>query len=247
MNQYVGWNKLEYDLLISDCINSYFENNNTPLEVTAISHTAIRGSNDWINKKILTVLSHIPKQVLISIKDAFNYFGDDIDYDQIEALFYRDRLCQAVGRVIGNRGGKTTDLIIHKDILNVITNNEFPYTFNIDWKFTFDGFEFILNKIQVAEDKRKENKKQYVANKIYNYNFLDELFEIDKDSTLLVSDVKEYLDKHHITGVNGTGILPVTKLAQYFGASIVNKRLNGRNSKCTRCIVGVAMLRSNYK
>ena len=74
MNQELGWNKLDCDLIISDKINAYFQNDDS-LKVTAISHTAIRGSNSWKNRKILTILTHIPQQFLKQIQDTFKYFG----------------------------------------------------------------------------------------------------------------------------------------------------------------------------
>ena len=249
MNQYVGWNKLSYDLVISDCVNSYYERKNIEdetngLDIAVVSHTAIRGSNDWIDKKILTVLSHIPKQALTEIRDTFHCFNDNITYEEVESLFYRDRLCQAIGRVIGNRGGKETDIVIHKDILNAIDKNSFPYTFNTDWEFNFEGFDFILEKVIQAEQNRKERQKIKTAkasqiNKIQTYSYLDSIFIKAPNNYIPVADIKEYLVRNNILDDTGKGTISATKIAEFFGVEIANIKPLGRKSKTVRVIKGI--------
>ena len=245
MNQYVGWNKIHnelgYDLIISDCINSYYENNkliDETLDISVISHTSIRGSNDWIDSKILTVLSYIPSQVIKEVKDAFKYFGDDIEYHEVEKLFYRDRLCQAVGRVIGNRGSKETDLIINSSMWDKIKEyDEIPYSFNDKWDFRFNGFDNILSKVEETEQKIKDNQsKKYAQQRMNTYQLLDELFKIEVGNYILVSDVKEYLKKWGVVNDRGSA-MSATKVAKYFGS--INNLIRIKNKRIDKNVIRV--------
>lgn len=121
MNKSVLWNKLPYDVIISDLVDM---DASEKLEVAVVNHTSVRGSNKFTNtdKKLLTILSHIPKKAIGVIKDAFNYFAQingenkELSFKETSALFYRDRIMQAVGRTIGYRGGNEAYLLCHSSI-----------------------------------------------------------------------------------------------------------------------------------
>lgn len=234
MNTYVGWNKLNYNAIISDSINSYFERNKNEesLEVTTLSHTATRGRNDLIGSKILTVLSYIPSQAIRQIQEAFIYFGDeDITYQDVETLFYRDRLCQAVGRVIGNRGGKTTDVITHTYLLDTVKQcDDFPYKINTNWEFNFNGFDEILDKVKQAEKVRKEKVRKM---SVKDYSFVKDLFELSEDPNnfIPVESIKIYLEKLDKK-------IPASKIAAFFEVPLKNKRVGG-TKEVKKCIFGI--------
>jgi len=255
MNQYVGWNKIHnelgYDLIISDCINSYYENVkcvDDTLDVSVISHTSIRGSNDWINNKILTVLSYIPTQVIQIIRDTFKCFGEEIEYKEVEKLFYRDRLCQAVGRVIGNRGSKQTDVIINKTLLDkIIEFDEIPYTLNTNWDFRFSGFENILDKVEETEQKIKDNQgKKYAQQRIDTLRDIEGYFKIEIGSYVLVSDVKKYLKDNGIINDRGT-VISATKVSAHFESidnrvKVKNKRMGKDRKNVIRIIDNLSLV-----
>lgn len=125
MNLNLAWNKLGFDTIISDCIASGYKDTNS-LSIDVVTHTSARGSNSYIGKDILTIISYIPKSKIEEIKDCINCFvtlrNRDgfkypyFKYNEVEALFYRDRMCQAVGRVIGYRGSKETHMLIHENL-----------------------------------------------------------------------------------------------------------------------------------
>ena len=239
MNQELAWNKLECDLIISDKINAFFQNDNS-LKVTAISHTAIRGSNNWRNRKILTILSHIPQQFLKQIRDTFHYFGVDKSYEDVVGLFYRDRLCQAVGRVIGYRGGKETNVIMHSDLLKEIQKlKNFPYTINDKWDFTFDGFETVMEKVISA----KSNKKKINKNpELITYSFLEDYFFEKPTSFVQLDELRDYCKKHRILNAKRNNVLSATKIAKYFNKNVIVKRIK---DKTVRVISGLALKKTN--
>lgn len=231
MNTYVGWNRLNYDAVISDCVNSYFESNKNEesLRITTLSHTATRGRNDLIGSNILTVLSYIPPTAIKQIQEVFKYFGEkDIEFKDVETLFYRDRLMQAVGRVIGNRGGKVTDVITHSQIEDLLKNSDsLPYKINTNWEFNFEGFSEILGKVEQAETIRKEKVRQACAK---DYSQLKEFFcEAEEDYSIPVSDVKKYLKENNFN-------TNATKVAAFFNTKVKNKRVG---NKVKACLFGV--------
>lgn len=140
MNQELAWNKLGFDVIVSDCIATGVKDTDT-LSVDVVCHTSARGSNNFMGKNILTVISYIPQSKIIEIKDCINCFitlknRDDsklpyFSYDEVEALFYRDRMCQAVGRVIGYRSGSSTHLLVHENIYQALDGlSAIEYYFN---------------------------------------------------------------------------------------------------------------------
>ena len=140
MNQELAWNKLGFDVIVSDCIATGVKDTDT-LSVDVVCHTSARGSNNFMDKNILTIISYIPKSKITEIKDCINCFitlknRDDsklpyFSYDEVEALFYRDRMCQAVGRVIGYRSGSSTHLLVHENIYQALNGlSAIEYYFN---------------------------------------------------------------------------------------------------------------------
>jgi hypothetical protein len=233
MNSAVAWNRLDYELIISDRILTYFNSNNqnsyqSSLEVEVINHSSIRGSNNHIDKKILTVLSYIPQQVIIEIQEALIYFGYNYEYKEVERLFYRDRLCQAVGRTLVYRGGKESDLIIHKSLYDSICELvEFPYTFKAKDILSVleDKDEIITNTIEKRKQKRERRNSK--PKQILDLSILDNYFELDKGNVLTIAEIKDYLTDKRITGTSGS-VLTVSKVAKYFKVKERMTRINGK-------------------
>lgn len=227
MNQNVAWNTLDYDLIISDCINSHFENNKEALKVSAISHMGIRGSNAHRGKKVLTILSHIPQQSIVLIKDALNYLGCSIEYKEVSNMFYRDRLCQAVGRVIGYRASiedAATYVVMHSTIYKALDKDNFPYTI-VDWDFDLANKSTIFDTVS----KKKKAAKDY-AKVAVDYSYLNEFFYHDANAVFPVAKLKKFMTAQHIKSV------PATKLAKLFNGVITNTSIN---KKPVRVIKGV--------
>jgi len=220
MNEKCGWNKLNYDLVITDNVKSYFETNKDSLEINVLPHASIQGSNSWKNRNILTILSHIPVAAIQKLVDAFSYFGKDFTFTEVQGLFYRDRLCQAIGRVLGYRGSKETDVIVHAEILNSIQN--FPYELNTNWVFNFDGFDEI-KILQESKQLDARYKSEYKAvQKIEDLFFLEEILEKEDTSFVKVSDFKAKVDLAGMTA---------TKVASYFQTEVKNKSVGGRTHR----------------
>ncbi len=233
MNSQVAWNKLdEYDLVISDCVLPYFCDNSQSLEVSVINHTSIRGSNSHRNKKILTVLSYIPAQHLVEVRDCLEYFNNPLPFESVERLFYRDRLCQAIGRVLGYRGSKETDVITHPSIYELVrVESTFPYQL-VDWEFSFCGIDEVLGKAINLKSKNKKVKKlREQAKKAQDLSYLDEFFIKEVDSKIKVSECKNLLVK---SGFNTTA----TKIAKYFECEIGYRMIAGKSN---RCILGLKL------
>ena len=233
MSKHFAWNKLPYDIIISDKIEKLHHEKKIEvekLEKRVISHVGVRGSNNLRNTNILTVVTHIPRRVISKLTAAINYLLGYSKYteDIVRALFYRDRICQAVGRVLGYRGSSCTDLIIHSRIYNTIVDNkiELPYNINLDWDFNFEGYDEILEELQLLnkEQTYRNTLKKRKAREILDYGFLDNLFYCQRNVKTSVKDIKQHLINNDITGLNGRGTLPATRVANYFGCYFTNSQ-----------------------
>lgn len=233
MNKKVCWNKLPFDTIISDCVNTYFAGNSKDsLEVSVISHMGARGSNSFIGKNILTVLSHIPSQHVKFIKDCLSQFNKEMTFVEVQNLFYRDRLCQAVGRVLGYRASDseaTTFLIAHSSLLESIDRDSFPYSIE-SWDFEFEDKEWLVQDL-VNKAERATITKEF-AKEAQDYTYLQEFFEPQEDAEMTIPQLKEYLKSKHLKSI------PATKLAAYFGGEIKTVRKNG---EVCRVLKGVAL------
>ena len=233
MNKKACWNKLPFDTIISDCVNNYFEGTNKEsLEVSVISHTGARGSNGFIGKNILTVLSHIPNQHIRLIKDCLSQFNKELAFLEVQRLFYRDRLCQAVGRVIGYRAvdsEATTFLIAHTSLLENIDRDAFPYTIE-SWDFEFEDKQWLVEDLERKAERTTITKE--FAKGAQDYAYLQEFFESQEDVEMTIPDLKDYLKSKHLKPITAT------KLAAYFGGLVKTARKNG---KVCRILKGVAI------
>jgi hypothetical protein len=241
-NENVIWNKLGYDVIITDSVSTFFsKNNDQTLTVNIISHTGARGSNEVRDKNILTILSHIPNEAIKQIRDVFNAFGRTYDYDDVVALFYRDRLCQAIGRTLGNRGAKVTDLWIHSSIMTKLNGlEEFPYTFSESLEPDVENLKEMLVRIEgLKSGKKVEKVVKHGELKIKTYEMLNDFFEVDANNIIPVSEIKEFLERHQIRFEQAKNSVPVSKVAKHFGAEVKNIRISG---SVKRCVVGI-----NYK
>lgn len=238
MNNQMAWGKLMeyYDAIITDNVSSFAKKEESDL--TIISHTGARGSNSWINKNILTILSHIPNQAIQEVCDAFAAFGKERKFEEVYRDFYRDRACQAVGRVLGNRGGTMTDLVVHSSILQQINQLEdFPYTFNTNWTLPLPNLDEILNKAKGYKKNTVNNlKKAKNTMEIVTYGMLDNLFVKKDDAYIVIKDLPIYLEEHGVKSLTGEKTLRATKIAKYFDVLIKTKRINKKHE---RCIVGL--------
>jgi type II secretory pathway component PulJ len=234
-----------YNVIISDQINKWMtEKEEESLEVRVFSHMAIRGRNDLINSKILTILTHIPQSYILGLQVVLNQFSEkEYSYEEVESLFYRDRFMQDVGRVIGHRGSTETDVIMHESLVKTL--KDIPYTLNTDWSFDISNLDIVLSKVDEIKATKKEikNGKKIKRVPISDYTFLDHYFEISEDSILTTKEIKEITAKileKHTNDLAVRGIfspVPAAKVATYFGLQKPkNKRVNG---KSTKVVVGL--------
>jgi hypothetical protein len=234
MNRKCGWaalcRELKYDVLISDCVSSFYrvsDRQEEELTVQSVSHTGVKGSNNWIGKNILTIMSHIPPQVIAELQNVLLYLNTTISYSEVEALYYRDRLCQAIGRVLGYRGGKSTDVVIHERLLETIKDHivDFPYT--LDEQFDFD---FSLLKEVLKATKEDNDSKPIVPKIAIDTSFeLDDYFELDSKSYLTPADIKEHLKSVELyTSRKKQYTYTATTVASHFGLKLSTKKVDGK-------------------
>jgi hypothetical protein len=225
-----AWKDLNYELIITDNVKSHFEKESEPLDIQVFPHAAIRGSNNWKGSKILTVLSHIPVEAIQKLVDAFGYFGCGVAFNDVEALFYRDRLCQAIGRVLGYRGAKETDVIAHKLILDKIESlGVFPYQINKSWVLEFEKFEQVK---ELQNHKKTDARYKSHVNRICkaeDLSFLNEILEVNEETFIPISEFKSKT-KLKITS---------TKVVNFFSNPLVYTKVKRVNGKPTQVIQGV--------
>lgn len=244
------WPKVaqQYDVIIADQLNKWItEKEEEFLEVKVFSHTAVRGRNDLINTRMLTILTHIPSSYIAGLQEVLNQFTEDrvFTFTEVENLFYRDRFMQDVGRVIGHRGSKETDVVLHESIAEAIKNQDIPYSLNFEWILNIEGLDTVLSQVEIVKSKRKEIQLGKKVEKVgvKEYTFLDDYFELDETTYVTSKDVKEVskliLDKHtnKLASMGIFSPVPSSKIALYFG---LNKPKNKRiNSKAVQVVEGL--------
>jgi hypothetical protein len=231
LNKNNAWNEFkDYDLIITDKVKSYYEklsNEEQTLEVKVLSHTSVRGSNEHKDKKILTILSYIPSSTIQLILDCLIYLGVETDYKQVESLYYRDRLCQSIGRTLGYRGGTECDVIIHSQILDSLSFSFFPYSLN---QFLQIKNSIFHQCIEEAIIKTRQNRLQGLM-KDDDYSFLKHFFKYNKDSVIPVKEVKKYLKSQNIKSKTNRSI-PATTIAREFETCVRTRRVEGKRVSC---------------
>ena len=238
MNDGDYWSELldYYDLIVSDKIINNEESSDNLVKhqiIEVLNHTTVRGTNNHIGKKLLTILSHVPPQVLAEIKDIFHCFDDNITDDEVYRMFYRDRLCQALGRVLGNRGSVETDLLINESIVKSIMSNydDFPYTFKLGFEIPHSKLDEIWEKtIALREEnkqKRQQNEQEKLKNKVEKtYQTLDELLVKKPDSYISTKELGEFLNKKNVKSKYGSKNIPISKVALHFDVEIKRLTIN---------------------
>lgn len=233
MNLVAGWNRLPYDLIISDKIKIYFESNpECNLDIEVITHTSARGSNEYSKSRILTVITYIPKRAISIIQDALKQFGKEFTFKEIESMFYRDRLCQAVGRTLGYRGGAETSLVIHSNLLEGLKDlDSIPYTFvESNVLESLDDLETILSRTQYRKELKNEGDKKYKSTTPDDLSILDTHFVRKEGNQIKASDLKQYLEDNHVL-LNNRRKVTGSKVAKYFNVKSAYRTVNGVKSK----------------
>lgn len=235
MNELNGWDKLsnKFDLIISDSVNQ---------DEVAISHTKAMGSNEYMDKTILSIVSQIPKQSLSKIADMVNkiHNGQKIFSEkEIYALFYRDRICQAVGRNVGYRGTGPHFVIINTQIWETIkelyNDLEFPVAYSA-WQedeYTQHVDKHVKIAREIEEEKR--NKVRLNTKEKHERLLRDQIVENFRlDSTSRLTKIE--LDKLNLTKPNGIK-MKLSDIAEHFNLPAPKQcKTNGIK---TLCIDGV--------
>ncbi|NBV77715.1 hypothetical protein EBR66_06145 [bacterium] len=123
------WKLLDFDTIIT---------NRSEGDQRCVNHTIVRGSNSLIGQRVVAVVGHVPNSHLKKVSEAISTIGEtQVAYDEVFKLFYRDVICQALGRTIGHRGGESTHLLISHLIWDAIKDElssiGVPYSFS-DWQ-----------------------------------------------------------------------------------------------------------------
>lgn len=232
------WAKFDYDVIISNKIDSFYQQSTEVLErPKAIPHITAKGSNDYRGLKILTIISHVPDRAIRIIKDVFSYYGVEMSFNETKALYYKAILLQSCGRVLGYRGSKQTDVLIHSSIWDVIKNNvDLPYPFNDKWRLNFEGKQDVINYVKVSKD-NVEKRKQTIDQIGESYSSLKHHFIKKENNIISVSEVKDYLKRHLILNKSKSGVLTASAIAKFFEVELAIKKING---KSTRVLSGLA-------
>jgi hypothetical protein len=115
----------------------------------------------------------------------------------------------------------------NEEIKNYIETNKIEY----DVKCTTHVTEELKKKWRdVKRNKRIDMKREY------NWGILDNYFVLNSASRMLVSEVREIIQKKNIKGLSGEGYLPVSKVSEYFGLKESKTRIN---KKVVRVIKGL--------
>lgn len=223
LNKQNAWGLFGFKKIISDKCTA------TDHEIDVISHIGCRGSNSFNgDETLLTIISHIPKRGIINIQEALNYLTgtgcinipeEGYSFRDVECKFYRDRLMQAVGRVIGHRNKSNNVYVLidnaimdnilehlgHLGDLGDKDNLKIPYTLkksdlkieeNDEWqniKYTSE------NKRLNHQNKVKNHKKTYKKNKYHDKKrkmdtmsryFLVSYFEIGEKKTSVITNAE---------------------------------------------------------
>jgi len=239
-----NWLKLGFKTIISNIVKT---DNNLSQEsvefIKVVNHSSVRGSNDLMGRDMLTIVTHIPPRHIEMLKDALNYFIDvktdkKYTYVEVELLFYRDLVCQSVGRVLGFRGDYsnhfntyllTNNILLKKleymkeqDKTNKTNIYKIPYTLKAwDWKCSvLDKFIDVVN---TAKEKRKSAKLRSVEQHAEDTkktleSAYNRLFFKDENAEITYDEVKEVLKQN---GVGVAGGLQPKKLADYYSCEVV--------------------------
>jgi hypothetical protein len=255
LNNENKWNIFGFETIISDRYGKDTEldhleiTNHSKLDAIEVTnHSNCRGSNKFKgNNKLLSIISHVPDSVVANICDALNEFTDkhineagetvqEYSFEKIKSIYYKDRLLQAVGRVIGYRGESDyvdeTWVLISKTIMDLIIERKIPMPYKLE-KWDMENEIWDELKQAVLKDGRIElDKKDSITSKtnLNNKNkaraVIDRYIDRDNSSFVSCAEIKELLKKHEVFGV-------VPKfVANHFGLEMGQKWKNGRVHRC---------------
>ena len=253
INNNFKWGMFGFKHIITDKYNPNMELQHDTECISVRSHIGAKGSNAYEGevKELLSIVSHVPNAVVRSITDAINFycsselFGEEgyYKFDYVKALYYRDRLFQAVGRVIGFRGEKNgvedawvliSDTIYkgivmarrkcklakRKDYLGM------PYKI-VKWDFDVPEWNEVVEAVRNDSRIQKESKKtKRIQLKEIDEVLIDEFIENNIEATnedgdlVKFSDVKNRLKE---SGIKTT----VTRIANKLGLQYKLKKVKG--------------------
>ena len=221
------WGIFGFNTIISDCYTDSILKSHQIDEIEIINHQTMKGSNNHKEKDILTIISHIPDLYLQSICDCINWFSEGtISFDDLKTLYYRDRLYQAVGRVIGHRATNQDEtwVIMHyliaEGIEEAISSNKIIMNYNLEkWDMDNPDWEDLIDR--ASSDRRTKqsinkshNGKKYDRAKQLALHFLQ---LGNKEDRLLVSDLKQWMIDN---GISGKQAVRPKFIAECFGLPI---------------------------
>jgi hypothetical protein len=218
------WNMFGFTTIISD----RYKPEGTEVHVKVINHMSAKGTNALMgNKELLTIVSNVPNHAIQEVVDCLNFFTKSstaFNFKMVKQLFYRDRICQAVGRVIGYRGMvkdvDRTYLLINSVILDDISSEigdpQFQFYYTIErWdNFFTDAFRQLETSLKedrrINKDKESESinsDKERFQNIIETK--LNEFFYAETNSELTYDQINKIINDNEIIHYTGNLISPI--------------------------------------
>lgn len=239
-----------FDVVVSDKTETFSDTG-----IAVINHTRVRGTNNLKynpntdkTKKILTIITHIPKYVIELYHSAINQFSNtQWKIEDIKELFYRDRLHQSIGRNLGFRSNPDIEtnhyVLMNELIWNALDSwlsklspaqlDAYPYRYMFNWEANIPNKEELLNELK---DYNSDSFSLRMANVSKTLEPIDTYFdlELDKTKTLSYKDIEDYIAEQKIYAPN-MSYVNAGVVIKYFGdkviKNVISKRIDGKPRK----------------
>jgi hypothetical protein len=246
LNNENKWSIFGFDKIISDRYDPIYTLKH---EIEVINHIKCRGSNKFdCSTPLLSIISHVPKSVIQNITAALNELdknpldaNDEYKFEDIKNLYYRDRLYQAVGRVIGHRGERSgcdkTWVLISDTIMNsLLESGDIAENYKLaPWDFNNDTWTELVDNVRndsrindsCKKNLRTKNNEENIAkNKTYARDVINKFIEVgDEKDYIIFEDIKKMFNTWGVTKVRPKFIYNHFKS---FGVVLKQKQINNK-------------------
>jgi hypothetical protein len=239
------WEQTGFQYIISDSVKKHFDQSEAPaLSCSVIPHVSARGSNALIGCKILTVLSNINKSGIEELEAAHRSMGGNMPREELEAMFYADRIRQSISRAVGFRNSESSPveafLWVHSGIWKklepMIQRNHrlLPFTvrqYSPDCSF----LPVVLANVEQLKAEQRETARQVNASKLADdrdiiTERLDEVFICKPESSLSYADIHAALEARGLNSLNGRK-MRASRVASHFNLTPAVTATGDRSSR----------------
>lgn len=243
LNNENKWSIFGFEKIIADRYDPIYTLKH---EIEVINHIKCRGSNKFdCSTPLLSIISHVPQSVIQNITAALNELDkktvNKYKFQDIKNLYYRDRLYQAVGRVIGHRGERSgcdkTWVLISDTIMNsLLESGDIAENYKlVKWDFNNDMWTELVDNVRndsrINDNcnknlKNKQRQDNISKNKTHAREVIDQLIEIGNEKDCIIfEDIKKMFEKY---GIVKTRPKFVANHFQSFGAILKHKWVAGK-------------------